>query len=122
MKLQDDFFQIIDTCTTEKSVNYQLRLNAAHPIYAAHFPGNPITPGVCIIQIVKELTESHYRQQLFLKKVSNVKFLNVISPLEYEKISVELTLEEETGAKKVTAVVCKGEITFSKMSLTLTEV
>ncbi|MDR0815027.1 MAG: 3-hydroxylacyl-ACP dehydratase [Bacteroidales bacterium] len=122
MKLQDDFFKITDVQTGDNSANYRLKLNADHPVYAAHFPGNPITPGVCIIQMVKELAESYCQQKFFLKKVANVKFMNVINPLEYEKINVELTLANEAGQRKIAATVSEGEVTFSKLSLTLTEV
>ena len=33
-----------------------LTLNAEHPIFKGHFPNNPVTPGVCMMQIVKNLT------------------------------------------------------------------
>ena len=33
----------------------RLQLHPEHEIYQAHFPGNPITPGVCQVQIVAEL-------------------------------------------------------------------
>ena len=28
-----------------------LTLNAEHPIFKGHFPNNPVTPGVCMMQI-----------------------------------------------------------------------
>ena len=36
-----------------------LTLNAEHPIFKGHFPNNPVTPGVCMMQIVKNLTANH---------------------------------------------------------------
>ena len=50
MKLLNDFCTIAGGDTDK----IWLRLNPDHPIYHAHFPGNPITPGVCIVQIVGE--------------------------------------------------------------------
>ena len=35
----------------------RIKLNKDHDIYNGHFPNNPITPGVIIIQIIKEILE-----------------------------------------------------------------
>lgn len=44
------------------------------PIYAAHFPGYPITPGVCIVQMAMELTGKH------LTSAKDIKFLHPVFP------------------------------------------
>ena len=53
MILLNDFFQIVESGVDPKSgqLIFKVRLNASHVIYKAHFPGMPITPGVCIIQM-----------------------------------------------------------------------
>ncbi|MDR3093153.1 MAG: beta-hydroxyacyl-ACP dehydratase [Bacteroidales bacterium] len=119
MKLQDDFFKITDIQTGDNSACYSLKLNADHPVYAAHFPKNPITPGVCIIQMVKELVESFRQQTLFLKKVASVRFLNVINPLEHSTVTIEFGLKNNDNTENVTATVSKGDLTFAKMTLVL---
>ena len=57
--LNSTFYTIRKRTDTEGGVDYRVSLNASHIIYEAHFPGNPVTPGVCIIQIVKELVEAY---------------------------------------------------------------
>ena len=52
MKLIGDFFHIVSTKHSEAELVWQVQLNADHYIYRAHFPGNPITPGVCLVQMV----------------------------------------------------------------------
>ena len=47
----------------------KITLNKDHDIFNGHFPGNPVTPGVCMMQIVKELTEEFTGKQLFLKSI-----------------------------------------------------
>ncbi len=56
-------------------------LNDSHPIFTGHFPGNPVVPGVCQIQMIKELVEKAVKQQLRLTESDNIKFLSMISPL-----------------------------------------
>ena len=74
MKLKNNFYSVTKTQHTDKGVIFTVHLNADQFFYAAHFLGNPITPGVCIAQIVKELTEELVQKSLFLKVVKNLKF------------------------------------------------
>ena len=54
----DDFYTLNQIAPQgEGKYICRITLNPAHPIFAGHFPGNPITPGVCMLQIIKELTE-----------------------------------------------------------------
>jgi len=120
MKLRDNFFRVKEFHPTATGADCTVGLLAEHFIYSAHFPGNPITPGVCIIQIVKELSEELVKRSLFLKEVHNVKFLNVINPLENEQVTFSITLSAE-GADhyKVGAVVHNENGRFAKLSISL---
>jgi 3-hydroxyacyl-[acyl-carrier-protein] dehydratase len=118
MKLKDDFFRIKNSCQTVAGVDYTIGFNAEHFIYQAHFPGNPITPGVCIIQIVKELTEEKLKRELSLKKINNVKFLNVINPLENNEVVFSISISSEGDeAHKISAIVSNGNHPFAKLSM-----
>jgi 3-hydroxyacyl-[acyl-carrier-protein] dehydratase len=99
-------------------MDYTIRLNPEHIIYQAHFPENPITPGVCIIQIVKELSKELLKHELFLKKMNNVKFLNVINPLEDKEVIFSMSVLPETqDVYKIGVVVYTGTKQFAKLSL-----
>jgi len=117
MNIQD-FYQIKEKQHTATGVIFTVRLNPDHFIYAAHFPGNPITPGVCITQIVKELTENLVQSPLFLKIVKNIKFTQVINPLQHPEVNFILSnpQENETGYRVTASVESNGEV-FAKMSL-----
>ena len=118
MKLKDDFFQIKQFCKTEKGGDFTIAFNPEHFIYQAHFPNNPTTPGVCIIQIIKELLNEIVQDDLFLKKVNNVKFLNVINPLENNEVicSLSISLQEDNSYKIDTSVRNENQ-QFAKLSL-----
>lgn len=61
-------------------VGFTVRMNPEHVIYSAHFPGDPITPGVCIIQMGVELLGRALGRPLELSAVKNVKFLSILRP------------------------------------------
>ena len=64
MKLLDSLFSIVSASSEDGRHVYTIRLNPEHFIYKAHFPGEPITPGVCIMQIAIEL-RSRYPEMPF---------------------------------------------------------
>jgi len=118
MKLKDNFFLVKSFSKTETGLEYTIELNPEHFVYQAHFPENPITPGVCIIQIIKELTIETLNRNLFLKKIHNVKFLYVINPLENKEVVCSISLiSEDDSTHKVSAVVNHGDQLFAKLSL-----
>ena len=84
-----------------EAVTASVKLNKDHEVFQGHFPGNPIMPGVCTIQLVKELTEKALKKELFLSVVSNVKFMAIINPEKNDTIQVNLHISGEDGHIKV---------------------
>jgi 3-hydroxyacyl-[acyl-carrier-protein] dehydratase len=89
--LKNDFYTITGSQVTDNQALVSIRLNAEHFIFKAHFPENPITPGVCIIQIIKEIVEDISKRKLILSVARNIKFLHIINPLKYEKINFRIS-------------------------------
>lgn len=84
-----------------------LRLNAAHPVYAAHFPGNPITPGVCLVQVLGELLQRQTGHALELSKIVNMKFVSPLTPAETPLLTVDFASVTTAGD----SIHAKGTIT-----------
>ena len=80
MKLIDNFFHITDSCANDDSYVFKVKLNAGHPIYSVHFPDNPVTPGVCLLQMATEMLEQKYGKRLLLCKAKSIKFKKIIGP------------------------------------------
>jgi 3-hydroxyacyl-[acyl-carrier-protein] dehydratase len=118
MKLLDSLYSIIDQVVTDAEHRYTIKLNPQHFIYAAHFPGEPITPGVCIMQIAQELLSEHTGQALAIKCVKNVKFLRIITPNENPVVSYSLQkISREDESIKAQVSVSSEEGVFAKLSL-----
>jgi len=116
--LLHDFFTIKDFSGNEPEWVYRIALNAEHPIYHAHFQNNPITPGACIVQMVKELAQAHHSASFFIRCVKNVKFLHVINPLVHPEIDVRMKFRaDEDGIMAVTAVIEKDQTVFCKLNV-----
>lgn len=118
MTLLPDFYHVEHIRSLPNNVYVaEVRLNPAHPIFDGHFPDNPVAPGVCMMQIVKELTETVEQKILFLVRASNVKFTALINP---EKNAL-LQFEFEISYDKEGQVKVKNTTTFGEtMALKLT--
>ncbi len=97
MSLLQDFYSITEFTIEEQRVSASIAINKFHPVFKGHFPGQPVTPGVCMMQIIKELTEKWAKSTLLLKKAKNVKFMAIINPEVNPNIQVELDVEEASG-------------------------
>ena len=118
MKLIDDFYKIEQESSGDTYFEYVLSLNKDHFIYKAHFPENPITPGVCIIQFCKELLERKLEKTLSLKKIVNIKFLSIINPLICNAVRVVFSkLSVVENGYKVSVAVSNDTAEFAKLSL-----
>ena len=128
MQLKNNLYKIIRKEEVDRVVNYTIELIPSCVIYTVHFPGEPITPGVCIVQMGKELVEEQLSEQcstpckLMITKVKNVKFLSVISPDEtlYLTYQVKKLETSEDGASVETQlIVLAEEKLMAKISLVL---
>lgn len=118
MKLLNGFFFVEAATTDDEGTCYRLRLDPQHVIFRAHFPGNPITPGVCIVQLVTELLEWMTGRRLELRRVVNVKFLHVLSPAERTSVQVLFRSVDFDGAQcRVKAVLKDGGLQLAQLSL-----
>lgn len=118
MRLIDDFFKVNNHTETDGKHEFAISLNADHFIFKAHFPGNPIVPGVCQMQIVKELMEIVAERQLEIKSVKNIKYLTVLSPNETCDLNIVLQkISIDGDAVKASATFLTEEKTYTKLSM-----
>lgn len=106
MRLKNELYTIKEKSVTDSEACYDIEVNPEHFIYKAHFPGEPITPGVCIIQIAQELLEDALGRTLRIVKVKNVKFLSVITPRQSMSVNYRIgKITEDAASGTVSAQV-----------------
>ena len=115
-------FSIVREESTTGSVSASLAINKAHAIFKGHFPARPVVPGVCMMQISKELTERHLQSQTRIVEASNVKFLSVMNPLEVEQIDSTVLIHEKDDRVEINATLFSGPIVYFKLKATLQKV
>ena len=119
MSFLDNLFILESIADSEIGFTAKLRCNAEHPVYQAHFPGNPITPGACLLKTAGEVLQQKLGRSLYLKASKNIKYLSVLVPEEGKEVCFNFSsfAEIENGCK-AQVVIADDTVVFSKMSLT----
>jgi 3-hydroxyacyl-[acyl-carrier-protein] dehydratase len=95
-------------------VSAMISFNRAHPIFEGHFPGHPVVPGVCMMQIVREIMEIEVGQKLRLALGDNLKFLSIINPDEHRDVEVDVAFSTVNNTLNINATLHSGAVTFFK--------
>lgn len=118
MILRNSFYTLATQTAAPLQLKAGIHINPEHDIFRGHFPGQPVVPGVCMVQIVKELLEQQTGQKLLLRKGHQLKFLQLLVPAAAEEIEVNLSWKEENGQYPCTADFKKnGEAVFKLSGL-----
>lgn len=113
-----NLYEITSFENNDGTVAATVSLNKDHEIFEGHFPGNPVMPGVCMIQIIKELTEKATEKSLFLSSCSNIKFMAIIDPGKNSFLTLTINLLEEDGIVKVKNTTSYEDTLALKLSAT----
>lgn len=116
--LENSLYTINNKESVENMFRVGISLNAGHEIYKAHFPGNPITPGVCLLQMSLELINSQFGGQFRFIQAKSIKYLKVISPVKNPSIEYIIRHSMEDGLILTDITIQAGDTTFTKISAT----
>ena len=118
MRLLEKMFIPVSEPTADNAVYaLSLRPDVNHVIYQAHFPGSPVTPGVCIIKVIGEIIEKHLMKTIELQEVKNLKFIVPVVPTQDKEIDVLFSqLEIVDGVVRARGTIEKSETIYTKFS------
>ncbi len=115
MILLNDFFTINETVNSETEIWAELHINADHKIFEGHFPNQPVVPGVCMMQMIKEILEQVIGKETNLLLAADMKFLAIINPIENNLIHASIKYaSDESGSINIVASLFKDELVHFK--------
>ena len=105
--LLDSFFEIIHIEPfTPNHYGVLVRLMPEHQVYAGHFPGNHIVPGVCSMHMITECAGKILGHPVMMLQASVVKFLGIIQPSIDTQLEMDILINDEMTLK---ATIKSGE-------------
>ncbi|MCD8282640.1 MAG: beta-hydroxyacyl-ACP dehydratase [Prevotella sp.] len=118
--MEGNYFRILNVYCNERYGIFNIALLPECEIYNGHFPGNPVSPGVCNILTIKELAESMTERELFVKSIRRCRFTSVITPALCPELNIEIHLSDTAGGYDITAKVYDKERTYMELKGELT--
>lgn len=83
--------------SNETLTKANLHIDTTHPILKGHFPEQAVVPGVCMLELVKELIQHGLQYSIQLESASVIKFLTMFAPPNFTNAAciIQTTLFEE---------------------------
>ncbi len=89
-------------------------------VYKGHFPGEPVTPGVCSLEIMVECASLSAGKELAISKVADCRFLKIVSPGALPCPVVRLSLSpKDDGAWILNASLGDGKEDYATLKAEL---
>ena len=102
------YYKITNQQTTDYATLFDVMLLPECEIYKGHFPGMPVAPGVCNIQMIKECVERIAGKPLLLESMMQCKFISMITPEQNVELQIRIeSTEIENDRLKVSATISR---------------
>ena len=120
--LKNNLYFIKKIATTSSSIDAHVELSVQHAIFEGHFPGHPVLPGACMLQMVKELLETFLEKPLQLMKADDIRFSAMVDPnvnkelifsIQYHLTEAQLVNVNAKILKQDNTVCCKIKASFN---------
>lgn len=109
MKLENNYYELISMHSDGTSGVFHLALHPDCEVYRGHFPENPVCPGVCNIQMIKECAERLAGRRLHIGSIRRCRLTAVATPAVCPELAVKINLQPTEKGYAVTATVSDAE-------------
>ena len=110
----DDYFYI-QQCTPyspQKGI-VRVRFNPDSRVYKGHFPGTPVSPGVCNIEVIRQCAEALHGRKLRILYIKQCRLTTMMSPFSHPNADVSIDMQEkESGVYRLSASIGEGDMTY----------
>ena len=104
-----NLFQIHSLSSEGTQISAQLVLQRDHEIFRGHFPSQALVPGVCMVEIMREIISEHFHKPYYLQSASIIKFLGMILPDEVGPLRMDINLLPQEAGCEARAILVAGE-------------
>jgi 3-hydroxyacyl-[acyl-carrier-protein] dehydratase len=117
----NDFFSYTINSNESGHIKALLSIDQNHDIFKGHFPGNPVTPGVTQLEMVRQVLSKCTNKDLMLTEAKDLKFLSPLLPPQTHDIELTIDYKEEQGTISTRCVLSRNDQVFTKIRGTFSE-
>ncbi len=99
-----------------------VELQTDHAIFKGHFPGHPVLPGVCMMQMITEITSEYLKKPFRITGAPVIKFLRMIDPRRNPLIHLDIKYDSNPPKTVVSGKISFETEIFMKFQMELSMV
>lgn len=94
MLLENNYYKINSVDKREECLNaiFHLSILPDCVVYDGHFPGNPVCPGVCNIEMIRECAALLCGHDLRIRTIKQCRLVSVASPLICPEVDITINV------------------------------
>lgn len=112
MLLENKYYKIVHRDANGLSAVFHIALLPDCDVYRGHFPGNPVCPGVCNIQTIKECVMLLTGRRMQISTIKQCRLTAIASPSICPEVDVTIDVLPTDRGFSVTAKIADAEKTY----------
>lgn len=113
MLLENKFYRVLSEERGEGlSAKYHLAILPECNVYDGHFPGDPVCPGVCNIETIKECAMILTGETLRYSTIKQCRLTALATPSVSPEVDVQIALSESASGYNVQATILDEKQTY----------
>jgi 3-hydroxyacyl-[acyl-carrier-protein] dehydratase len=114
--LRDKLYSFGEIRQENDSLSAQVKLKPEHSIFEGHFPGTPVLPGVCMMEIFRDACSFFRKGDAKIQKISEIKYPAMLVPSMFPEVELKINLASETeDVITLSASISSGDTVFMKI-------
>lgn len=120
MFLENNFYKILsEDKQGDGTTTYKVAILPDCNVYEGHFPGDPVCPGVCNIETIKECASRLTGKPLRIKSIKQCRLTAIATPTVCPEVNVKVSADAKEDSYVVVATIADDKQTYMEFKGTL---
>lgn len=90
-----DYYEILTEQLSANEGSWQVRLCPEADVYRGHFPGHPIAPGACNMEMIRQLASRLMKTECHFREITQCRFTHLITPDVENLLQVTIRIDND---------------------------